>query len=60
VPAEREPPGTAEAVILNSYSTEARYPSLGEPVTTEEYQEAVRLAEAIVTWAEKEILERLE
>ena len=49
------PPEIAEAVILNSYSAEARYPSLGEPVTTEEYHEAVRLAEAVVTWAEKEI-----
>jgi len=49
------PPEIAEAVILNSYSAEARYPSLGEPVTAEEYQEAVRLAEAVVTWAEKQI-----
>ena len=49
------PPERAEAVILNSYSAEARYPSLSEPVTTEEYHEAVRLAEAVVTWAEKEI-----
>jgi len=55
VPPDRDPPGTAEAVILNSYSAEARYPSLGEPVTTEEYHEAVRLAEAVVTWADKEI-----
>ena len=46
-------PEIAEAVILNSYSAEARYPSLSEPVTTEEYHEAVRLAEAVVTWAEK-------
>ena len=49
------PQEIAEAVILNSYSAEARYPSLSEPVTTEEYHEAVRLAEAVVTWAEKEI-----
>jgi len=50
------PPEIAEAVILNSYSAEARYPSLSEPVNTEEYHEAVRLAEAVVAWAEKEIL----
>jgi len=49
------PQEIAEAVILNSYSAEARYPSLSEPVTAEEYHEAVRLAEAVVTWAEKEI-----
>jgi hypothetical protein len=49
------PPEIAEAVILNSYSAEARYPSLSEPVTTEEHHEAVRLAEAVVTWAEKNL-----
>ena len=49
------PPEIAEAFILNSYSAEARYPSLSEPVTAEESHEAVRLADAVVTWAEKEI-----
>jgi hypothetical protein len=49
------PPEIAQAVILNSYSAEARYPSLGEPVTAEEYHEAVRLADAVVAWAGKEI-----
>ena len=39
------------AVILTSYATTGRYPSREEPVTREEYTEAVALAERVVTWA---------
>lgn len=45
------PPSVKEAVILTKYAADTRYPSLAEPVTEEEYREAVRLAEAVVTWA---------
>ena len=38
--------------MLSSFAWEARYPRLDEPVTVEEYQEAVRPAEAVVAWAE--------
>lgn len=41
-----------EAVILTKYASETRYPGTFEPVTEEEYQEAVRLAEAVFHWAE--------
>lgn len=34
-----------------------RYPGLAEPVTWEEYDEAVAIAEKVVRWAE-EIIER--
>lgn len=44
-----------EAIILTSFAWEARYPGLAEPVTEEEYQAVIRLAEAVVSWAEKEI-----
>jgi HEPN domain-containing protein len=44
-----------EAVILTSFAWETRYPGLGEPVNEEEYQDAVRHAEAVVTWAEGQI-----
>jgi HEPN domain-containing protein len=44
-----------EAVILSSFAWEARYPGLSEPVSDEEYREAIRHAQAVVTWAEKEI-----
>ena len=41
-----------EAIILTKYAVETRYPGLYEPVTEEEYQEAIRLAEATIEWAE--------
>ncbi len=44
------PPVVKEAVIR--YAVETRYPGPFEPVTEAEYVEAVRLAEAVVTWAE--------
>jgi len=34
------------------YAFETRYPGPFEPVTEDEYQEAVRLAEAVVHWTE--------
>ncbi len=46
------PPVVKEAVILTRYAFETRYPGPFEPVTVEEYQEAVRLATAVVAWAE--------
>lgn len=44
-----------ESVDLTTYASESRYPGLGEPVTTEEYHEALRLAEAVVSWAQKRL-----
>lgn len=41
-----------DAVILTDYAVETRYPGIYEPVTDEEYQEAIHLAEAIVSWVE--------
>jgi len=49
------PPEVEEAVVLSSFAWEARYPGLNEPVTVEEYQEALRHATAVVAWAEKVI-----
>ncbi|MBS3907200.1 MAG: hypothetical protein KGZ49_09215 [Syntrophaceae bacterium] len=43
--------------MLTSYAWEARYPGLGEPVTIEEYREALRQAELVVSWAAKVIKE---
>jgi hypothetical protein len=34
---------------------ETRYPSLDEPVTHEEYERALAIAEAVVRWAEEAI-----
>ena len=51
------PPEVADAALLTSYAWEARYPGLSEPVTIEEYREALRQAEFVVNWAVKVIKE---
>lgn len=43
---------------LTPYATELRYEIGGEAVDEDEYREAVRLAETVVTWAEGVIAER--
>ena len=42
-----------EAAILTDYAVLTRYPGDLEPVTEEEYLEAIRIAETMVQWAEK-------
>lgn len=41
-----------EATRLTVYATALRYPGDYEPVTEQEHQEAVGLAEAVISWAE--------
>lgn len=51
-------PRTADLIAasqLTGYATVFRYPGAVEPITEEQYQEAVRLAKAVVVWAESEI-----
>lgn len=40
-----------EAIVLTGFAWEARYPGLGEPVSSEEHRDAVEKAEAVVAWA---------
>jgi len=40
------------AAELSDYAVEARYPGPMEPVTEDEYKEAVRIAEMVVSWVE--------
>ncbi len=47
------PSAVKEATILTRYAFETRYPGPFEAVAEEEYQEAIRLAEAVVAWAEE-------
>ncbi len=47
------PEEAKEAPILTDYAVLTRYPVSLEPVTEQEYREAVRIAEAVVQWAEK-------
>lgn len=46
------PGGVRQAGALSDYAVESRYPGLAEPVTEEEYEEAVAIAEEVVRWAE--------
>ncbi len=50
------PPEVVNADNLTSFAWEARYPGLNEPVTIEDYEEALRLSETVVAWAENEIM----
>lgn len=43
------------AAELTNYSVEARYPGPFEPVTEIEFKDALKIAEAVVKWAESEI-----
>lgn len=47
-----ENPVLAESVLLNPYAASTRYPGEFEPVTEEEYLDAVRIADSIVNWAQ--------
>ncbi len=40
---------------LADYAVTSRYPGISEPVEEPEYREAVRLAEAVVSWAKETI-----
>ncbi len=45
------PAEVRDAVKLTVYAVEARYPGAMTPVTQDEYEEALRLAQAVVDWA---------
>ncbi len=42
-----------DASKLTNYAVETRYPSPYEPVTEDEFNEAINLAEKVYNWAEK-------
>lgn len=44
-----------ESVILTDYAVETRYPVISEPVTEEEYHDALQIAKSIYNWIEAEI-----
>jgi len=49
------PETVRRAASLTDYSVEARYPGPFEPVTEDEFIEALSLAEAVVAWADSNI-----
>lgn len=50
--------GSPEANRLTRYAVSVRYPGLADPVTPEEYRDALRLAEEIFQWADATIRRR--
>ncbi len=46
------------AAGLTDYAVESRYPGPFEPVSAQEYQDALRIADAVVGWAELLISKR--
>lgn len=52
---EPVPEAIRTAVSLTTYATATRYPNTGAPVTEQEYQDAVAIAEAVVRWAEERL-----
>ena len=50
---QRVPEQVKRASILTPYAVESRYPGLSEPVSKEEYEEAVSIAEEVLRWAEE-------
>jgi HEPN domain-containing protein len=49
------PEAIQDAASLTDYAVLTRYPGNLEPVDDEEYQEAIRLAETVLSWAEQTI-----
>jgi len=47
-----------QAVDLSDYAVAARYPGAQEPITQEEHEEAVSIAEEVVQWAERIVHDR--
>ena len=42
-----------QAAALTTYAAEARYPGFSEPITNDEHEQSVSLAQSVVRWAEK-------
>ena len=52
------PSEVKEAIVLTRYAVETRYPGIVEPITEEEYLQAVSLVQGVVVWA-GEILDQV-
>jgi HEPN domain-containing protein len=46
------PESVKDAAILTDYAVATRYPGVGEPVTEDEHERAVAIAERVVEWVE--------
>ena len=52
---ETFPNTVRRAARLTPYAVDARYPSIEQPVSEQEYREAITIAEAVVRWAEERL-----
>lgn len=52
---ETFPDVVRRAARLTPYAVDTRYPSIEQPVSEHEYQEAIAIAEAVVRWAEERL-----
>jgi len=52
-----QPTILTEAVILTDYAVVYRYPGDADPVTEDEYRQALRIADETVQWAESVLVE---
>ena len=52
---ERIPDAIRRTVRLTCFAVHTRYPNVEEPVSEQEYTEAIEIAEAVVRWAEERI-----
>jgi hypothetical protein len=50
------PPSVKVAAGLTRFAATSRYPGLIEPVTAGEHEQAVKLAQVVISWAEAQIL----
>lgn len=48
---ESLPPAIVEAARLTRFAVATRYPSISEPITLEEHEQVVAIAEVVVQWA---------
>jgi len=49
------PKAVREAGRLTRFAVVTRYPGIAEPVTQEEYERAIAIAEAVIDWAGKTV-----
>jgi HEPN domain-containing protein len=50
------PDDRKSSVDLTEYAVHTRYPGLYEPVTEEEYREALAMAECVYAWVRKQLM----
>ncbi|MCY3669215.1 MAG: HEPN domain-containing protein [Gemmatimonadetes bacterium] len=48
---ENVPDEVRRATILTPYAVDIRYPSIEQPVSEQDYRDAIEIAEAVIQWA---------